>query len=232
MNAKCVCLISTICLGLCPASALRADVIHSLVAANFNTASTRVGTYPPDAGTRFIEMAPGFSAWASGGQIRLTQGPGYGMERTGGVYAEILKEAKFYQISFPRLKFPMLRPGVIIRDPVRSIQFSIDAKIPAGKDIVVYVAIEPPKDLMPETPWGTRLVLGTLKGTDAFTTYMFKGEDVPEETVTVFINYIRDLQLNGTTEMVGTLVFHINPDGWAAGDGFLFDNVKLQIAGN
>ncbi len=206
--------------------------MHSLVNANFNSAAARVAVYPPDPGTRFIEMAPGLSAWAVGGQIRLTQGPGYGMDRTGGVYAEMVSDAKFYQISFQRLKFPMLRPGLLIREPVRSLVFTIDAKIPVGKEVLIYVAVEPPKELMPETPWSTRLVLGRIAGTGEYKSYTLRGADVAENTVNTFINLVRDLQLNGMAETVGSLVLHFHPEEWGAGDELLFDNVKFDIAGN
>lgn len=233
MNVNLVSLVSTACLSLLVAPSIRAGEIHSLVNVNFNTATTRVGVYPPDPGVRFVELASGFSAWSVGGQLRLTQGPGYGVDGTGGVFAEILKnnDAKFYQITFQKLKFSMLRPGLVIREAVRSLRFSIDAKIPAGKEVLMYVTVDAPKELMPETPWSTRLVMGTLKGTDDYKTYTLNGAGIPEETVNVFINYIRDLQLNGMAETVGSLVFHLQPDAWAVGDGLLLDNVKFEIAG-
>ena len=207
-----------------------ADEKHSLVNANFNNVPALVAVYPPDPGSRFAEMLPGFSAWASGGQIRLSQGPGYGMNSTGGVYAEMVKDAKFYQISFQRIKFSMLRPDVVIREPIRSLEFNIDAKIPVGKEILVYIAIEPPKDVMPETPWSTRLVLGRLSGTSEYKSYKLRGVDVPENTVNTFINFVRDLQLNGMTDTLGSVVLHLHPEQWAGGDEILFDNVKLDIS--
>lgn len=234
MNVKRDILIITTCLSLSAIPQVEAGEIYTLVDAPFNTSTTRIGLYPPDPGVRFVELASGFSAWAVGGQIRLTQGMGYGTAGTSGIFAEITKktDAKFYQISFQKLPFTMLRPGLVIRDPIRSLRFSIDAKIPTGRDILVYVSIDPPKDMMPQTPWGTRLVLGTLKGTDAYESYMLNGTDVHDETVNVFINYIRDLQLNGMEEAMGSLVLHMHPEVWEEGDGLLFDNVKLQVSTN
>jgi len=232
MNAKRTSLILTTCLGLFAAPAAKAAEMLALVDANFNTSTTRVASYPPDSGVRFTEMAPGFSGWATGGQIRLTQNPGYGVDQTGGIFVEILKapNAKFYQIMFQRLKFTMLGAGAVIRDPIRSLQFSIDAKIPAGKEILVYVAIDPPKEYLAASPWSTRLVLGKIVGTDAFKSYVLKSSDIPEATVDTFINFIRELQANGMDQTVGSLVLHLEPTQWVEGDGLVFDNVKLEIA--
>jgi hypothetical protein len=222
------------CLGLVLFAAAAPGVgaqTRSLVDATFNNVTTaRTAAYPPSAGTRFREVDSGFSGWAGGGQLQLSLAPGYGTNGTGGVHLEILKEGKFYQATFQKLSFPMLRPGRVIREPLQSLRFSVDAKIPTGKEVIVYLSVDVPKDIMAEAPWSKRLVLGTLRGTDAYQTYAFSGAEIPEDTLNIFINFIRDLQLNGMQETVCSLIFHMNPDGWTAGDGLLFDNVKLSVS--
>lgn len=202
----------------------------TLVDVSFNQATTaRSAVYPPSPGTNFREVLPGFSGWSVGGQIQLSLAPGYGVESSGGVHAEIMKNGKFYQISFQKLAFPMLRPGKVIREPLQSLRFSVDAKLPPGKEVTVYLAVDVPKDVLPESPWSKRLVLGKIRGTDAYATYTFAGTDIPEDTLNTFINFIRDMQLNGMQDVVCGLVFHLNPESWVAGDGMLLDNVKLSL---
>lgn len=72
-------------------------------------------------------------------------------------------------------------------------------------------------------------MLGTLRGTDAYKTYLFSGAEVPEDVLNVFITFVRDMQLNGMNETTCSLTFHMNPAQWAQGEGFLLDNVKLTV---
>jgi hypothetical protein len=217
--------------SLCAASgAVASSATPALIDINFNSGAERIATYPPSPGSSFRELVPGFSGWASGGQMQLTLSPAFGSDGTGGVHVEVLKEGKFYQLNFSKLRFPMLSPGKVIRDPLRSLRFSVDAKIPAGKEVAVYIALDVPKDLLKESPWSKRLVLGTLRGTDDYKAYEFSGEQVPEDVLNVFINFVRDMQLNGMAETVCTLTLHMNPAGWAQGEGYLIDNVKLTVS--
>lgn len=222
------------CLGLaffCAAAPGAIAQTRSLVDATFNNVTTaRTAVYPPSQGTRFREVDSGFSGWSGGGQLQLSVAPGYGTNGTGGVHLEIVKEGKFYQAAFQRLSFPMLQPGRVIREPLQSLRFSVDAKIPAGKEVIVYLSVDVPKDIMAEAPWSKRLVLGTLRGTDTYKTYAFSGAEIPEDTLNIFINFIRDLQLNGMQETVCSLILHLDPAGWSAGDGLLLDNVKLTVS--
>jgi hypothetical protein len=227
-------LIASLSLGLASfTGSLAASGVAAVVDANFNNVTVaRVAAYPPSAGSRFRELEPAFSGWSGGGQMQLTIAPGYGADGTGGVHFEVLKDGKFHQASFKKLDFPMLGPGRMLRDPLRALQFSVDAKIPAGKEVQVYLAVEVPKEIMAESPWSKRLVLGTLRGTDTYKRYTFGGRELPEDMVNIFISFLRDLHLNGMQVTTCTLVVHLEGNMWIAGEGFLFDNVRLALPGS
>lgn len=206
-----------------------ADTAH-LVNSTFETPTNLVVTYPPAAGEKFQNIAPGLSGWAQDGSLQMCYGTTFGVEGGGGIQAKILKTAKFTQISYDKLDFSAFRDDYKLRDVVRSVRASFDANIPEGHEFVVYMRAETPKDLgLSESQWTTRLVLGKVVGEGRYAHYTFSGDAVDGKVQLSFINYVRGLYLNGLPKLSGSLVLHLDPSQWPEGKEFMIDNVKLTI---
>lgn len=222
--------------GLALAPALHASQRLLLIDANFNKPTESTSNFPPATDEKWVTIPPGLDGWAKGGgQISLTYGANYGRDNSGGVRAVVKKEfAETMTAVFHNINFPMLRAGYSIAKPIRSIKFSIDASIPVGQTVDVQIVIITPKTWEKDDPlvgWRNRLILGTLTGAGEYRHYTCDMENLPEETITKFITYIRDIDLNGIPDVIGDLELFMSPKTWREGDEFWFDNLVFSIEG-
>ncbi len=188
--------------------------------------------YPPAKGTTW-ETIGGLGAWSNDGQVEITYAVGYGLDGTGGIYGKLIKPATgFMTLSFNNIKLPMFKDSLPLVEPIRSIQFSVDAKLPLNRTFEINLQLSVPKGVdVGTTTWPNRIVLGEIVGTGGYAHYTFSGADIQEKHMSRVVTYIRDLYLNGMTEAVGSINFNMVANQWKEADEFLLDNVKLTITG-
>ncbi len=225
-------ILTALCLGATGVLFADAPLPAPLINAVFESPTNNPKNYPPAPGENW-SSAGGMSGWSNDGKLLLMYGTGYGLDGTGGVYVKIDKLAtNAMLLTYTPLKFPMFKDGLPLVDPIRSIRFSVDMKMPVGKSFEVHIQFNVPKDVdAGGTAWGNRIVLGAIKGTGSYQTYAFSGADLSDGHVAKAVNYIRNLYLNGASEMSGNLSFAFDVAKWAEGDEVLMDNLKLAITG-
>ncbi len=225
---------SIILLALCLLNAgrLPAQTPQVVLNAVFEKPNTSTVSYPIPKGDPWV-TAGGLSAFTRGGQVDLTYAAGHGLDGTGGIYGKVVKPAtSFMLLSYNNLKLPMFKDSLPLVEPIRSIQLSVDAKIPLNRTLEVYLGLIAPKGAeVGNSAWANRLVLGTIVGTGEYTHFTFSGADIKDKAMSLAVIYIRDLYLNGMTEAVGNLSFSFTSAEWMEGDEFLMDNIKLTISG-
>lgn len=212
----------------CLASSVPFAETLTLVDNTFESPTNLVLNYPPAKGEKFQPVAPGLSGWSVGGTLQLAYVNSVGVDGSGGMHAKITKECKFAQVNYSKLDLAAFRDDFKLGDVIRSVRLNFDANIPVGREFVVYMQVDIPKDLgLMESQWATRLVLGKAAGEGRYAHYSFSGGGENEAASVAFINYVRSLYLNGLTKLTGNLTFHLDPAQWTEGSEFTFDNVKL-----
>ena len=206
-----------------------------LIDAKFDRPTGSTITYPPVIAAQFRGIANGWSGWGDvGSEIALTYGDHLGINGTGGIYAQVMIPARsFMSVQFNALPFPMLREGVSMTRPIRSMLLEFDAKIPAGRVIEIKIAPNLPRNTDAALAhFSNRLNFGSITGTGEFVRYRISGEDLKQPDLEKFIRFINDLYLNQvlSTFMKADLSFTLITSTWMAEDAMHLDNVNFTIA--
>lgn len=175
-----------------------------------------------------------FNAWTREGLIKVTYGAGLGYERSGGMACTLTKpSALFMLMNYNRIALPINDPAYTTVEQIKTYVLSFDAKIPAGKKIDI--SLNPrytDAELRPRAD-SSKLTLGRVTGTGEYVRYTLPASVVAEQGVRNFLQFIRDISLNGETKLMVDIQWTLlgRTEVWAAGEVIQVDNIKMT-AGN